>query len=124
MASKKKEETGVGAGLGMAAAVVGAAAAGFFLYGPKGHENRVKIQAWTLKAKAEVLEHFEKAKEVTDESYSEVVDKVTAKYAKAKHIGEEEAAKLNTELKKHWKSIKKVAAEARPAPKKKAVAKK
>jgi hypothetical protein len=124
--ASKKEESSIGAGIGMAAAVVGAAAAGFFLYGPKGAENRVKVRAWTLKAKAEVLEHFEKAKEVSDESYAEVVDKVTAKYAKAKSVGEEEAAKLNTELKKHWKSIKKIAGEAKPAKKavKKAAAKK
>lgn len=111
MASKKE-----GSGLGIAAAIIGAAAAGFFLYGPKGAENRVKIKAWTLKAKGEVLEQLEKAKDVTDDSYATIVDKVTAKYAKAKSVGEEEAAKLNAELKKHWKSIKKAA--VTPAPKK------
>ncbi len=113
--ASKKEQSDIGVGLGMAAAVIGTAAAGFFLYGPKGAENRVKVRAWTLKAKGEVLEHFEKAKEVTDDSYAEIVDKVTAKYGKVKSVGEEEATKLNAELKKHWKSIKKVAGEAKPA---------
>lgn len=113
MAEKKsgaaKNESG--AGLGLAAALVGAVAAGFYLYGPKGAENRIKVKAWTLKAKAEVLEHFEKAKEVTDDSYAETVDKVTSKYAKLKNVGEEEATKLNTELKRHWKAVKKAAQE-------------
>ena len=115
--ASKKQESGVGAGLGLAASVVGSAAAGFFLYGPKGKENRVKLKAWTLKAKGEVLEHFEKAKEVTDETYNETVDKVTTKYGKLKAVGEEEAMKLNKELKRHWKEIKKAAA-ATPAKKK------
>jgi gas vesicle protein len=105
------KDTKKGSGLGLAATLIGAAAAGFFLYGPKGKENRVKVKAWTLKAKAEVLEQFEKYKEVTDETYEQVVDKVTARYAKMKNVGEEEADKLNRELKKHWRAIKKAATE-------------
>ena len=108
MASKKADK---GSGLGLAAALVGAAAAGFYLYGPKGAENRKAVKAWTLKAKAEVLEKFENAKEVSDDMYVETVDKVTAKYGKLKSVGEEEAGKLNAELKKHWKSIKKAVSE-------------
>jgi hypothetical protein len=115
-AKKKKKEKG--GGLGLAATLVGAAAAGYYLYGPKGKENRVKLKAWTLKAKGEVLEKFEKAKEVSDESYAETVDKVTAKYAKLKSVGEDEAMKLNRELKRHWKAIKKAAEEKQTRPKK------
>jgi hypothetical protein len=102
MATKKKEK---GGGLGLAAAVVGAAAAGYYLFGPKGEVNRKKIQAWSLKAKAEVLEQFEKKKDVTKEQYEETIDKVTSKYAKLKSVGEVEATKLNRELKRHWKAI-------------------
>jgi len=115
MASKN---TGKGGGLGLAAALIGAAAAGFYLYGPKGAENRQKIKAWSLKAKAEVLEKFEKMQDVTDESYNEAIDTVTAKYAKLKSVGEEEATKLNRELKRHWKSIKKAAEEKQVTKKK------
>ncbi len=111
---KKNESGGL---LGVAAAAVGAAAAGFFLYGPKGAENRQKIRGWTLKAKGEVLEKLEDAKDISDESYDAIVDAVTARYAKLKKVGEEEADKLNKELKKHWKSIKKVAS-GQPAKKK------
>ncbi len=102
MAAKKQE----GSGAGLLASVAGAAAAGYFLYGTKGAENRIKLKAWTLKAKGEVLEHFEKVREVTEESYATTVDKVTAKYAKLATVGEEEAAKLNKELKRHWKAIR------------------
>lgn len=114
--ARKKDTTG--GGLGLAVALIGAAAAGFFLYGPKGAENRKKIRGWTLKAKGEVLEKIEKAKEVTDESYTEIVDTVTAKYAKLKDVGQEEADMLNRELKRHWKAIKKAAVEKEPAKKK------
>lgn len=102
---KAKKTSKTGAGLGLAATLVGAVAAGFYLYGPKGKENRVKIKAWSLKAKADVLEQFEKKKEITEEQYKEIVDKVTTKYGKLKTVGEEEATKLNKELKRHWKAI-------------------
>ena len=110
MAANKSKKKGTS--LGFKAALIGAAAAGFYLYGSKGKENRVKVKAWTLKAKAEVLEKFEQTKqEVTDEKYVEVVDKVTARYAKMKTVGEEEATKLNRELKRHWNAIKRTAQE-------------
>jgi len=106
MATKKKKSGGGGK---LVATLVGAAAAGYYLYGPKGAQNRAKVKAWSLKAKAEVLEKLEKAKEVSDASYKETVDKVTAKYAKMKPVGEAEAAKLNRELKRHWSAIKRSA---------------
>jgi hypothetical protein len=112
MAAKKKG----GSKLKLAAALVGAAAAGFYLYGPKGKENRVKLKAWTLKAKGDVLEQFEKRSEVTEEQYHEIVDKVTAKYGKLKSVGTSEANKLNRELKRHWRSIQS-AAQEKPAKK-------
>lgn len=103
-----KKKSGKGGGK-LVAALVGAAAAGYYLYGPKGPVNRQKVKAWSLKAKAEVLERLEKAKEVSDASYAKHVDTVTAKYAKLKTVGKEEAAKLNRELKGHWSAIKKSA---------------
>jgi hypothetical protein len=106
MPAKKAKKS---SGKGLAAAVIGAAAAGYYLYGPKGAANRQKVKVWSLKAKAEVLEKLEKAKEVTDASYAETVDKVTAKYAKMKPVGQAEAAKLNQELKRHWNAIKRSA---------------
>ena len=107
MPAKKKAKSGGGGKL--VAALVGAAAAGYYLYGPTGAANRQKVKAWSLKAKADVLEQLEKAKDVSEESYNKTVDKVTAKYAKMKPVGQAEAAKLNRELKRHWGAIKKSA---------------
>ena len=90
----------------LAATIVAAAATGYYLYGPKAKENSAKIKAWTVKAKGEVLGHFERRRDINEDQYKEIVDTVTKKYAKLKTVGETEAAKLNRELKRHWKAIK------------------
>ena len=108
MAAKSTNKGGV---TGLATALVGAVAAGFYLYGPEGAQARVKIKAWSLKARAEVLEQIEKARDISDESYAELVDRVTARYGKLKTVGEVEALKLNKELKRHWRAIKRTALE-------------
>jgi hypothetical protein len=87
-------------------ALVATAAVGYFLYGPKGSENRKKVEAWTVRAKGEVLSKLEAAKDVSEETYHTIVDTVTARYAKAKNVGEEKADKLNRELKSHWTKIR------------------
>lgn len=108
MSEKKAQQVKKGGAgkLALAAAAVGAAAIGYFLHGPSAEENRKKLKAWTVKAKAEVLEQFEKKKEITEVEYKEIVDKVTGKYGKLKTVGEIEAVKLNKELKRHWNAIK------------------
>ena len=77
----KKSTTGtkvaVGAGLATLAAF---AAAGYFLYGKDGAKNKKKVRGWMLKAKGEILEGVEKLKDITEEQYAVVVDKVGAKY--------------------------------------------
>jgi len=87
-------------------ALAATAAVGYFLYGPKSSENRKRIEAWTVRAKGEVLSKLEVAKEVSEETYHTIVDTVTARYAKAKDVGEEKANKLNRELKSHWTKMK------------------
>ncbi len=112
MATKKtvkkttKKKCGGKKKVALAASLVGALAAGYYLYGPNAEKSKKKIKGWTLRAKGEVLERFEKKKEVSEEQYKEIVDKITNKYAKLKTVGEKEAAKLNRELKRHWKAIK------------------
>jgi len=91
----------------IAGAMAASAVAGYFLYGPKGDKNRKKIRSWTLKAKADVLEKVEKAKEISEEQYYAIVDQVTERYAKVKDTQEEELTSLNKELKKYWKDVQK-----------------
>ena len=103
MDKKTRSNIAVGAGL---AAVAAFAAAGYFLYGKEGAKNRKKIHSWMLKAKAEVLEGVEKMKDVTEEQYNMVVDKVGAKYKNIKNIDPAEIEMMIRELRGHWKNIK------------------
>lgn len=108
----------VGAGV---AALAALAAAGYFLYGKDGAKNRKKVRGWMLKAKGEVLEGVEKMKDVSEEQYALIVDKVGAKYKAIKNIDPAEVETMIKELQGHWKNIKKSIS---PAPKKKVAKKK
>lgn len=106
MTSKKKESQ-TGTALLLAGLTVAGAVAGYFLYGPHGKANRTKIKSWSLKAKAEVLERLEKAKEVSEETYAKIVDEVTSRYEHRKGIEAADVENLKKELKKYWKTIQK-----------------
>lgn len=116
--STAKKVAIAGAGL---AAIAGLAAAGYFLYGKDGAKNRKKVKGWMLKAKGEVLEGVEKLKDVTEEEYALIINKVGEKYKKVKNIDPAEVEAMMKELQGHWKNIKKSIA---PAPKKKVAKKK
>lgn len=97
----------VGVGVGVTAALISAAGA-YFLYGSKNAEkNRKKIKSWTLKAKAEVLEGLEKAKDMSKEDYEQLIDKTTKIYAKVKDASAEELMSFAKEMKSHWKTLEK-----------------
>ncbi len=104
----KKVSTGakVAVVAGLAAVAVAGAAGAYFLYGKDGAKNRKKVQAWSLKAKADILEKLEKSKIVTEANYHMIVDGALSKYAKLKHVAPGELAALSKELKSHWKGIK------------------
>ena len=61
----KKSHMSGAVGLGLAAITAAAAAGAYFLYGKDGAKNLKKIKSWSLKAKAEVLEKLEKAKDIS-----------------------------------------------------------
>ena len=94
-------------GLGIAAAAVAAVAGAYFLYGKLDSSKKKKIKSWALKAKGEVLEKLEGLKEVNQEAYDALVDKVTAKYAALKNIDTDEVRAMGADMKKHWKAIQK-----------------
>lgn len=122
MATKKPAKKGVSAGtvVGITALAAAGVAAGIFLFGKNGPKNRKAIKSWVLKAKADVLEKMEKAKDMSEESYHSIVDGAMAKFAKAKDVTPDELAALGSELKRHWKSIKKEFGGAKKAVKKSA----
>lgn len=121
MATKKTVKAGIGAGtvIGLAAVAAAAVAGGYFLYGKDGAKNRKTVKGWMLKAKGEVLEQLEKGKEVTEEVYHQVIDKVAQKYQTMKNIDLADLNGMVKELKGHWKSIKKqLSGPAKPVKKK------
>jgi histone H1/5 len=96
-------------GVGLTAAAVAAAGA-YFLYGSKNAaKNRKKVKSWALKAKADVLERLEDAKEMTEAEYKELVEAVAGAYAGVKSATKGDIKEFKSEMMDHWKSIEKVA---------------
>lgn len=118
MATKKKD-TSSDSGLGMAVvATVVATAGALFLYGTQnGKKTRTKIKGWTLKAKGEILEKLEDAKDVTEDSYNNTVNAVLSKYAKLKKVESTEVDAFMKEMKSHWNKIKKEVSAAKKSTK-------
>ena len=115
----------IGVGIGLTAAAVAAAGA-FFLYGSKNAaKNRKLVKSWALKAKAEVLEKLETAKEMTQAEYETLVEQVVGAYATAQTATKKDIKELQAELKSHWKGLVKAAPKpkSKKAPVKKAVKK-
>lgn len=131
MAAKKKapvskitKNQAVGLGVGLTAAVAAAAGA-YFLYGSKSAaKNRKAVKSWMLKAKAEVLETIEKAGDMTQEEYEQLIDTVSGTYKDVKEASKVDLSTFKKEMKEHWKSIAKTAAPKKKVVAKKAVAKK
>ena len=102
----KKETSNIGAKLGLAGLAVAGIAGAYFLYGKDGAKNRKAIKTWTLRAKADILEKLEKAKEVSEDTFHSVVDEVSNKYgSKMKDVSADDVAAFAKDLKKHWKDI-------------------
>lgn len=94
-------------GVGLTAAAVTAAGA-YFLYGSKdAAQNRKKVKSWSLKAKAEVLEALENAKEITQEEFYDLVDGVTDTYTKVQKLSKTEAKDFKKEMIENWDDLMK-----------------
>jgi hypothetical protein len=102
---KKTQSTNAKVIVGVAAGLAALTAAGYFVLGPNGKNNRKAIKGWSLKMKGEVLERIEKLKEVTPEVYNSIIDEVSTKYGKVKNISADEVTEIALDLKKHWKAI-------------------
>lgn len=105
---KKTTKKIVKAGVGLSLAAAAAALAGsYFVYGKRAAAHRAQARSWALKAKAEVLEQLENAKEITEPLYEKALATVSRKYKAMKHIDARDVEILIAELKNHWKNIKK-----------------
>lgn len=107
MANKSNGKTNKTLMVGGLAALAAAAAGAFFLYGTEaGKKKRKQIKSWSLKAKADVLERMEKLKDINEEVYHRIVDEVAEKYKTLKEIDPQELGALVSELRGHWRNIK------------------
>jgi hypothetical protein len=95
------------------ASLAGLAATAYFFFGPKGKKRREHAKAWAIKMKGEVVEKLEKAREITEPVYREIIDMVAKEYKKGKKAGQPEIEALATDLKKHWKSMSALAIAAK-----------
>jgi hypothetical protein len=95
------------------ASLAGLAATAYFFFGPKGKKHRQHAKAWAIKMKGDVIEKLEKARAITQPIYLEIIDTVAKEYEKGKKASRPEIEALADDLKKHWKSISKLAIAAK-----------
>jgi len=108
----------VGVGVGITAAVLAAAGA-YFLYGSKNAaKNRKAVKSWMLKAKAEVLDKLEAAKEMSKDEYEALIKEVTSAYQGLKSASRMEIKEFKDEMMNHWNAIEKSAQPAKKVAKK------
>jgi len=97
----------VAAGVALTAAAV-AAAGVYFLHGsPQAKQNRKKVKSWMLKAKAEVLEQLEKADEMTQSQFDDIIMQVSKAYSKVQDATGTDIADFKREMKAYWPKIAK-----------------
>jgi hypothetical protein len=91
------------------ASIAGLAATAYFFFGPNGKKNQKHAKAWAIKMKGEVVEKLEAAKEITEPIYQDIIETVAKEYKQGKKAGQEEIDELAADLKKHWRSMSKLA---------------
>lgn len=114
-----QKSSGMG-GVALAGIAAAAIAGGYFFYGKDGAKHRKTLKSWAMKAKAEVMDKLEKAKDLSEDTYNAAIDAITDKYSKAKGMDQADIQAFAKDLKKHWKDIKR---EIMPAPAKKSAKK-
>ncbi len=116
MASKKKttnKKAGmsgaekVGIGIGLTTAAVAAAGAYFLYSSPNAAKNRKKVKGWMLKAKGEVLEAMENAKQMSEEEFNSLVGTVTGAYETMSHVSKADVKEFKKEMGEHWQKLAK-----------------
>lgn len=96
--------------IAIGASLAGLAASAYFLLSKEGKKNQKYAKAWAIKMKGEVIEKLEKAREVSEPIYHQIIDTVSAKHEKIKKESAKEVQELAKDLKKHWATIGKIAA--------------
>ena len=87
------------------AGIAALTAAAYLLFGPEGKKHRKDLKSWMIKMKGEVMEKMEKAKDLTAESYEQILHAVEAKYKSMKNVDADMLAKEVADLKKNWRAM-------------------
>ncbi|MEI7741849.1 MAG: hypothetical protein WCJ29_05110 [bacterium] len=93
----------------LGASLAGLAASAYFFFGPKGKANQKHAKAWAIKMKGDVVAKLEEAKDITEPIYQSIIDSVAKEYARDNKVRKEEINAIADDLKKHWKSMSKLA---------------
>lgn len=91
------------AALGVGAAAIGGAA--YYFLGPKGEKHQKSAKKWTMDAKKKIAQKLEKAKDMTESIYEDIVDDVVKPYAKKGAATAKEVGVFAETLKKDWKHV-------------------
>ncbi len=89
------------------------AVGGYFLFGPKGRENRRGIDRWVRRMTVEVLDKMEDIEDMTEEKYHAIVDEVTARQGQLRGLKESFVMRIREDMKSRWEEMKAAAKKAR-----------
>ena len=110
---KKKSNSKVAGLVVLGTSLAAIAATAYFLFGPRGKKHRQQAKSWVIKMKGEIVEKLETMREITEPAYQEIIDTVASEYKKGKKASQPEIEALAVDLKKHWKSMSKLASSAK-----------
>ncbi len=109
--SDSKKTSHLGLGL-MAGAIIGMAA-GLFIQSKKGKVILRDAEKKALKLQAKLMKELQGVQDLTKDKYEEIVDNVTAYYAKSKDIAKTEIPEVKNFLLGKWGQIEKQMKEVR-----------
>jgi len=110
---QKKKDFYKGAAIGIGVGAIAGAVAGI-LFAPKsGKETREDIKKYYHEMKDQIAEKVASLKEITRETYSQVVTEVVASYQEHKKINEDEATQIKQTLDEGYEKVKEAAEKAK-----------
>lgn len=103
--NKQVKTNSVGKAIAVGVSIATATAAAYLLFGPDAKKNRKIVRGWAVKMKGDIIEKFEKTKDLTESTYHNIIDQVSAKYAKVKGVDTSEIESIVQDARKYWKAM-------------------
>jgi gas vesicle protein len=95
-----------GLGMFITGAMTALAVSGAILFrGDKSRGRRQKLAWWMEDAEDEVLKKVKKVKNISQDKFDEIVDKVVDKYEDIKGVAKDKIDELKEELKSRWDEV-------------------